>query len=134
MLGDVNKLFVFKSLMAMPSTVLPLHLKQTFPPIIWIFTEDEGIKSRLPFYFTKFKIGPLWYIIFRQREYRWPFQNVLFNVPYSTYLFQNDLFNMIFSKRLIQNGVLKMLLLKSNLDNIIFWKDICNLRNPFQSS
>ena len=34
----------------MPSIVLPLHLKQTFPPIIWIFTEGEGdgIKSRLP--------------------------------------------------------------------------------------
>ena len=31
--------------------VLPLHLKQTFPPIIWIFTEGEGdeIESRLPF-------------------------------------------------------------------------------------
>ena len=30
---------------------LPLHLKQTFLPIIWIFTEDEGdgIESRLPF-------------------------------------------------------------------------------------
>ena len=28
-----------------------LHLKQTFPPIIWIFTEGEGdgIESRLPF-------------------------------------------------------------------------------------
>ena len=28
---------------------LPLHLKQTFPPIIWIFTEGEGdgIESRL---------------------------------------------------------------------------------------
>ena len=27
------------------------HLKQTFPPIIWIFTEDEGdgIESRLLF-------------------------------------------------------------------------------------
>ena len=36
MLGDVNKLFV---------------LKQTFPPIIWIFIEGEGdgIESRLPF-------------------------------------------------------------------------------------
>ena len=35
----------------MPSNVLPLHLKQTFLPIIWIFTEIEGdgIKSRLPF-------------------------------------------------------------------------------------
>ena len=34
-----------------PSNVLPLHLKQTFPPIIWIFIEGEGdgIKSRLPF-------------------------------------------------------------------------------------
>ena len=35
----------------MTSNVLPLHLKYTFPPIIWIFTESEGdgIKSRLPF-------------------------------------------------------------------------------------
>jgi hypothetical protein len=32
--GDVNKLFVFKSLLTMPSNVVPLHLKQTFPPII----------------------------------------------------------------------------------------------------
>ena len=29
------------------SNVLPLHLKQTFPPIIWIYTEGEGIESRL---------------------------------------------------------------------------------------
>ena len=53
MLGDadVNKLFVFKSLLTTPSNVLPLHLKQTFPPIIWIFTEGDGdgIESRLPF-------------------------------------------------------------------------------------
>ena len=35
----------------MPNNVLPLHLKQTFPPKIWIFAEGEGdgIKSRLPF-------------------------------------------------------------------------------------
>ena len=35
----------------MPGNVLPLHLKQTFPPIIWIFTEGEGdgIESRLQF-------------------------------------------------------------------------------------
>ena len=35
----------------MPSNVLPLHLKQTFLPIIWIFTEGEGdeIESTLPF-------------------------------------------------------------------------------------
>ena len=33
----------------MPSNVLPLHLKQTFPPMIWIFTEGDGIESRLPF-------------------------------------------------------------------------------------
>ena len=35
----------------MPSNVLPLHPKQIFPSIIWIFTEgeDDGIKSRLPF-------------------------------------------------------------------------------------
>ena len=34
LLGDVNKLLVFKSLLTTPSIVLPLHLKQTFPPII----------------------------------------------------------------------------------------------------
>ena len=51
LLGDVNKLFVFKSLLTTPSNVLPLHLKQTFPPIIWIFTkgEGDGIESRLSF-------------------------------------------------------------------------------------
>ena len=51
MLGDVNKLFVFKCLLTMHSNVLTLHLKQTFPPIIWIFTEGagDGIKSRLHF-------------------------------------------------------------------------------------
>ena len=40
-----------KSLLTMLSNVLHLHLKQTFLPIIWIFTEDEGdgIESRLPF-------------------------------------------------------------------------------------
>ena len=36
LLDIVNKLFVFKSLLTMPINVLPLHLKQTFPPIIWI--------------------------------------------------------------------------------------------------
>ena len=35
----------------MPSNLLPLYLKQTFLPKIWIFTEGEGdgIESRLPF-------------------------------------------------------------------------------------
>ena len=39
-----------KSLFTTPSNVLPLNLKQTFPPTIWIFTEGEGdgIESRLP--------------------------------------------------------------------------------------
>ena len=41
----------------MPSNVLPLHLKQTFPPIIWIFTKGDGIKSRLSFNF--FLLYPL---------------------------------------------------------------------------
>ena len=51
MLGDVNKLFVLESLLTTPSNVLPLHLKQTFLPIIWIFTEGEsdGSDSRQPF-------------------------------------------------------------------------------------
>ena len=44
--------FVFKSFLTMPSNVLPLHLNQTFPPLILIFTEGgegDGIKSRLSF-------------------------------------------------------------------------------------
>ena len=48
-----------KSLLTSPSNVLPLRLKQTFPPMIWIFTEGEGdgIKSKLPFkiFFTLIK-------------------------------------------------------------------------------
>ena len=34
-----------------PAMFLPLHLKQTFPPIIWIFSKGEvdGIKTRRPF-------------------------------------------------------------------------------------
>ena len=51
LMGDVNKIIVFKILLTTPSNVLPLHFKQTFPPIISIFTEGkvDGIKSRLPF-------------------------------------------------------------------------------------
>ena len=50
-MGDVNKLFVFKSLLTTTSNVFPHYLKQTFPPIIWIFTEGEGdgLESRLYF-------------------------------------------------------------------------------------
>ena len=33
----------------MPSNVLPFRLKQTFPLMIWIFTEGDEIESRLPF-------------------------------------------------------------------------------------
>ena len=50
MLGDVNKLFVFKSLLTMPSNVLPLHLKQTFPPII----STEVVGSNLGYLLKKF--------------------------------------------------------------------------------
>ena len=48
MLGDVNKLIAFKSLLTMPSNVLSLDHKKIFPPIIRIFTEGDGIKSSLP--------------------------------------------------------------------------------------
>ena len=43
------QLLKIKSLLTMPSNVLPLHPKQTFPPIFWIFTEGEGdgIECRL---------------------------------------------------------------------------------------
>ena len=51
LLGVVNILLKTKRVLTSPSNVLPLHLKQTFPPIIWIFTEGkgDGIGPRLPF-------------------------------------------------------------------------------------
>ena len=60
MLCDVNKLFVFKSLLTTPSNVLPLHFKQTFPPIIQIFTEGDGIESRLPFKIFSTLLAYIW--------------------------------------------------------------------------
>ena len=64
LLGVVNKLLKTKSLLTSPSNVLPLHFKQTFPPIIWIFTEGEGdgIESRLPFkIFSTLNFFSLWF-------------------------------------------------------------------------
>jgi hypothetical protein len=51
LLEVVIKFFVFKSLLTTPGNVLPLHPKQIFPPIIWIFTKGkgDGIEFRLPF-------------------------------------------------------------------------------------
>ena len=47
MLSVFNKLLKTKSLLILPSNVLPYYLKYIFPPIIWIFPEGDGIKSRL---------------------------------------------------------------------------------------
>ena len=49
LLGFVNRLLKTKSLLTSPSNVLPYYLKQTFPTLIWIFTEGEGdyIESKL---------------------------------------------------------------------------------------
>ena len=56
MLGDVYKLFVFKS--------LPSHLKQTFPSKIWILNfKGDGIEPRLPFlkyFLLYFEIKCFW--------------------------------------------------------------------------
>ena len=41
LLGIDNKLFNFKILLTTPSNVLPSHLKQTFPSIIWTFNQSE---------------------------------------------------------------------------------------------
>ena len=49
LLGVVDKCFVLKSLLTTTNIVLSLNLKQTLPPTIWIFTEGDGIESRLPF-------------------------------------------------------------------------------------
>ena len=51
--GQTGQKSAARCLLTSSSNVLPLHLKQTFPPIIWIFTEGEGegdgIESRQPF-------------------------------------------------------------------------------------
>ena len=74
MLDDVNKLFVIKSLFTTPSNVLLLHLKQTFPPIIWIFTEGEGdgFISRLPFKMFSTLQNLLWRTFFSLRKWNLP--------------------------------------------------------------
>ena len=63
-----NKLFVYKSLLTTPTNVLPLHLKQIFLHIIWIFTkgEGDGIGSRLPFkiFSTLAKLAKLDFALF----------------------------------------------------------------------
>ena len=65
-MGDVNKLFVFKSLL-MPSNVLPFYLKQTFPAINLIFTEGDRIESRLPFKFFSTLTCTIFFI-FREKN------------------------------------------------------------------
>jgi hypothetical protein len=56
----------------MPSNVLPLRLKQTFLPIIQIFTEGEGdgIEFRLPFkiFSTLSKITCILFYNFRRGQ------------------------------------------------------------------
>ena len=74
LLGDVNKLFVLKSLLTTPSNVLLLHLKPTFPPIIWIFTEGDGIESR-PSFKIFFTLN--WYVTL------WRVSDLMFSPPKS---------------------------------------------------
>ena len=55
MLGDVNKLFVFKCLFTTPSNVLPLHLNQTSHDLN--FSQGDEIESGPPFkFFSTLKI------------------------------------------------------------------------------
>ena len=45
LLGVVNKLLNTKSLLTSPSNVLAYYLKETFPPIIWIFMKVKVMGS-----------------------------------------------------------------------------------------
>ena len=47
LLGGVDKLLRTKTLLTLTNNVLSYYLKLTFPPIIWIFTEGDGIEPRL---------------------------------------------------------------------------------------
>ena len=46
------EIIVLKSLLTTPNNILPLHLKQSLPPIIWIFTEGKVMESN-PGYLPK---------------------------------------------------------------------------------
>ena len=116
MLGNVNKHFVSKSLLTRHSNVLPLYLKQTFPPIIWIFTEGEGdgIESRLPFKF----FYTLWNFPFRW--YTW-----LYSLEGASG-FQSNYFHLVIiyiSKYWILNGLNISWHIQSNFleTNLEFW-------------
>ena len=81
-MGDVNKLFVFKSLLTLFHNILPLHLKQTFPAIIWSFAEGkgDGIKSRLPIkIFSTLKKSP--FFVMAAHRYQSKFAGCKFECP-----------------------------------------------------
>ena len=74
----VNKLLKTKSLLTLPSNVLPFYLEQTFPPIISIFTEDEsdGIEARLSSYiFSTLHITKLDFLTLQDLLY---YSNILY--------------------------------------------------------
>ena len=76
--GFVNKLLKTKSLLTLPSNVLPFYLEQTFPPIISIFTEDEsdGIEARLSSYiFSTLHITKLDFLTLQDLLY---YSNILY--------------------------------------------------------
>ena len=58
MMVDVVSKFEYKKFVV-SSNVLLLRLKQTFPPIFWIFTEGDEIESRL----CTFKIFSTSYVL-----------------------------------------------------------------------
>ena len=64
-----------KHCLALPTNFL-LQLKQTFPPIIWIFTDGDGIEFRLPFkIFSTLTVrhlwsSPHWSLLWKLKKYR----------------------------------------------------------------
>ena len=48
--GGCQQTFEKKKFVDIPNNVLPYYLKLTFPPIIRIYTEGDGIESRLSSY------------------------------------------------------------------------------------
>ena len=57
----------------MPSYVLPLCLKQTFPPMIGIFTEGKGdeIGSRLPFKISATLLKTRFQLQYKKAKHCW---------------------------------------------------------------
>ena len=103
-----------KSLLTTPSNDFPLHLKQTFPPIIWIFTEGEGggIKSRILFKIFSTLSKSVWsYCVFRSSYLSYSYLDSVTTLCAMCSLFEDSRsINSKFSSAVIMSSAIRSLL------------------------